>query len=119
MEWREFTSLRAEGLARSSKGGRPTRINKSHLMQEAAEEAKLRAISAPCFVDPGLCWREVGNPYVRSVCRLLRSSLDDEPSGSWDQWTWWSYNDLAGRNGSGLCGDETMLRASPVVASMP
>jgi hypothetical protein len=24
-----------------------------------------------------------------------------------------SYNDLAGRNGSGLCGDATMLRDSP------
>jgi hypothetical protein len=32
---------------------------------------------------------------------------------------WWSYNDLAGRNGSGLCGDATTLRDSLVVVSMP
>ena len=32
---------------------------------------------------------------------------------------WWSYNDLAGRNRSGLGGGATMLRDSLVVVSMP
>ena len=38
-------------------------------------------------------------------------------TGSLDGWSWWSYNDLAGRNGSGFCGDATMLRGSPVGSS--
>jgi len=30
---------------------------------------------------------------------------DDGQTRSWDRWTGCSYNDLAGRNGSRLCGD--------------
>jgi len=40
--------------------------------------------------------------------------LEVETMGAWR-----SYNDLAGRNGSGLCGDATMPRDSLVVVSMP
>jgi len=32
------------------------------------------------------------------------------------RWTWWSYNDLAGRNGS---AGRNLLRDSLVVVSMP
>ena len=40
-----------------------------------------------------------------------------DASGSCDRWTSWTYNDLAGRNGSGLCGEATMPRDNLVGSS--
>jgi hypothetical protein len=48
--------------------------------------------------------------YIKIQPSLLDQEMDDGTSGSRDGWTWWSHNDVAGRNGSGLCGDATLSK---------